>query len=56
LLEPYKEGGSMGFVPDLPAMLEAYYTARGWDMESGKPTKDKLIELGLDDVANDLWN
>jgi len=55
LLEPYKEGGSMGFVPDLPAMLEAYYTARGWDMESGKPTKDKLIELGLDDVAKELW-
>ncbi|MBI5946089.1 MAG: aldehyde ferredoxin oxidoreductase family protein [Chloroflexi bacterium] len=54
LLEPYKEGGAEGFVPDLPAMLEAYYEARGWDKESGKPSKEKLIELGLDDVAGEL--
>ncbi len=50
LLEPYKEGGSAGFVPDLPAMLEAYYEARGWDKETGKPSKAKLIELGLDEM------
>jgi aldehyde:ferredoxin oxidoreductase len=55
LLEPYKEGGAAGFVPDLPAMLDAYYEARGWDKETGKPKIEKLIELGLDDVANDLW-
>ena len=54
-LEPYKEGGAAGFVPDLPAMLEAYYEARGWDKESGKPSKEKLIELGLEDVAKELW-
>ena len=54
LLEPYKEGGSMGFVPDFPAMLEEYYEARGWDLESGKPSKEKLLELGLQDIANDL--
>jgi len=56
LLEPYKEGGAEGFVPDLPAMLNAYYEARGWDKESGKPTQEKLIELGLDDVARDICN
>jgi aldehyde:ferredoxin oxidoreductase len=55
LLEPYKEGGSEGFVPDLEGMLFAYYAARGWDEESGKPSKVKLAELGLNDVAQDLW-
>jgi len=55
LLEPYQEGGSAGFVPDFPAMLEEYYKARGWDLESGKPSKEKLLELGLDDVAKELW-
>jgi len=55
LLEPYQEGGSAGFVPDIQGMLLAYYQARGWDWETGKPKKEKLIELGLDDVVKDLW-
>jgi aldehyde:ferredoxin oxidoreductase len=54
-LEAFQEGGSAGFVPDLPAMLEAYYTARGWDRLTGRPSKDKLISLGLEDAARDLW-
>jgi aldehyde:ferredoxin oxidoreductase len=55
LLVPYQEGGSAGFVPDLPAMLLAYYNARGWDGTTGKPLKKKLMELGLEDIAQDLW-
>ncbi|MCE9647834.1 MAG: aldehyde ferredoxin oxidoreductase family protein [Chloroflexi bacterium] len=55
LLLPHKEGGTMGFVPDLAAMLDAYYEARGWDKESGKPSKGKLLELDLVDIARDLW-
>lgn len=54
-LEPYKEGGAAGFIPDLQAMLEAYYQARGWDWETGKPTREKLVELGLEIVVKDLW-
>ncbi|MDP4029581.1 MAG: aldehyde ferredoxin oxidoreductase C-terminal domain-containing protein, partial [Gallionella sp.] len=56
LLEPYQEGGSAGFVPDFPALLEGYYIARGWNLESGKPSKEKLLELGLQDIAKDLWD
>lgn len=56
LLEPYKDGGAAGFVPDLESMLSAYYKARGWDNETGKPSKEKLLELGLQDIAKDLWN
>lgn len=55
LLEPFPDGGSAGFVPDFEGMLSAYYNARGWDMETGKPLREKLIELGLDDVSKDLW-
>ena len=54
-LEPYKEGGAAGFVPDIQAMLAAYYEARGWDWASGKPTREKLVELGFDEAAKDLW-
>jgi aldehyde:ferredoxin oxidoreductase len=56
LLTPYPDGGSEGFVPDIEAMLIAYYEARGWDKETGKPSREKLSELGMDDVAKDLWN
>jgi aldehyde:ferredoxin oxidoreductase len=55
LLTPLPEGGSGGFVPDLKGMLFTYYQHRGWDDVTGKPTRDKLIELGLEDVAKDLW-
>jgi aldehyde:ferredoxin oxidoreductase len=56
LLTPLAEGGSEGFVPDIDGMLSAYYEARGWDEQTGKPNREKLIELRLDDIANDLWN
>jgi aldehyde:ferredoxin oxidoreductase len=55
LLEPFPDGGSAGFVPDIANMLSAYYEARGWDAETGKPTRERLIELGLEDVVKDLW-
>jgi aldehyde:ferredoxin oxidoreductase len=55
LLEAFPDGGSAGFVPDLEAMLTAYYQARGWDAETGKPSPEKLAELGLDDISKDLW-
>ena len=35
-------------------MRERYYKLRGWDLESGIPTRRKLEELGLKDVADEL--
>ncbi|MBD3354038.1 MAG: hypothetical protein GF364_21330 [Candidatus Lokiarchaeota archaeon] len=35
-------------------LLSAYYKVRGWDPETGIPTKEKLKELGLDFVIPDL--
>jgi len=55
LLTPLPDGGSEGFVPDLENMLIAYYEARGWDKETGRPSREKLFELGMEDVARDLW-
>ena len=31
-----------------------YYAVRGWDIQTGTPTRQKLEELGLKDIANDL--
>jgi len=35
-------------------MLSEYYEESGWDKETGIPTKEKLIELGLGDEAKDI--
>lgn len=35
-------------------MLKDYYRARGWDAETGIPTRQTLEALGLSDVADDL--
>jgi aldehyde:ferredoxin oxidoreductase len=32
-------------------MLDEYYKARGWSRETGIPTKEKLEQLGLGDLA-----
>jgi aldehyde:ferredoxin oxidoreductase len=33
---------------------ETYYRIRGWDEKTGFPTREKLIDLGLDDIAERL--
>lgn len=35
---------------DIEALLDDYYRERGWDIEKGIPTKEKLSELGLEDM------
>ncbi|HHV79357.1 MAG TPA: aldehyde ferredoxin oxidoreductase family protein [Firmicutes bacterium] len=40
-------GPSAGSVVELRPMLEEYYEARGWDIETGIPTPAKLADLGL---------
>ena len=36
-------------IKDYEGMLDEYYEARGWDTETGIPTKEKLMELELDE-------
>jgi aldehyde:ferredoxin oxidoreductase len=42
-------------VEELDALIDGYYQERGWDKETGKPTPEKLKELGLENVSKDLW-
>jgi len=53
LAEPLKEGAAAEKVPPLADLLQEYYAIRGW--EDGKPSRQKLCELGMEDVASDLW-
>ncbi|MFC2021301.1 aldehyde ferredoxin oxidoreductase N-terminal domain-containing protein [Chloroflexota bacterium] len=39
---------------EFSSVLDEYYTMRGWDVVTGIPTRSKLEELGLEDVADDL--
>jgi aldehyde:ferredoxin oxidoreductase len=50
-----EEGSTAGKSPDMGTLLKEYYDFRKWDWNTGKPTMEKLIELGLEDVARDLW-
>jgi aldehyde:ferredoxin oxidoreductase len=54
-LEPLPDGGAEGYQIEFEPMLREYYRIRDWDWDSGKPSKEKLQELGLDFAAEDLW-
>ncbi len=50
-----KEGSTAGIEPNMDLMLKEFYEVSNWDWETGKPAKEKLIELGLTQAAKDLW-
>jgi len=54
LEEPLPDGPAAGLTVDLVPLLDAYYDYRGWDTQTGIPTVEKLRELGLDFVINQL--
>jgi aldehyde:ferredoxin oxidoreductase len=57
LEEPIPEGPSKGMYTDeqtLNKMLDDFYTLKGWEKRTGIPTKEKLIKIGLEDVAKEL--
>lgn len=39
----------------LEDMKSAYYACRGWDIESGAPTSQKLKEMGMGELVEKLW-
>lgn len=56
LMEPLKTGPTKGVrVENLEGMLDEFYEAMGWDLKTGIPSKAKLEELGLADIAEALW-
>ena len=48
LKTPLSNGRARNKILDIDLMLEEYYNFRGWD-ETGKPTKDKLKSLNIED-------
>jgi aldehyde:ferredoxin oxidoreductase len=50
LLEGADVGSHAGKVPDLSVLIPDYYRERGWDA-NGRPTPEKLRELGLDELV-----
>ncbi len=54
LLKGLETGSTAGKVPELEKMLDDYYSTRGWTKD-GIPSKEKLLELGLPELAKELW-
>jgi aldehyde:ferredoxin oxidoreductase len=57
LEEPIKTGPSSGMAITrqmLDDLLDQYYEFRGWDKTTGIPTRERLMQLGLEDIARDM--
>ncbi|MCD1295007.1 aldehyde:ferredoxin oxidoreductase [Methanocella sp. CWC-04] len=52
---PVPYGPTKGSVVHLEGMLDEYYEARGWNKNTGWPTRVKLLSLGLENAARDLY-
>ncbi len=52
--EELPSGASSGTVVKMDAMLDEYYTERGWNLESGIPLEHTLLDLGLEKVSADM--
>lgn len=55
--EPIPDGPGKGAVlsrEEINAFLDKYYELRGWNRKSGIPTKEKLVELGLEEVTEEI--
>ena len=50
IMTAMKSGPTEGSVPNMELMLKEYYEIRGIDAD-GKPTKEKLEELNLGELA-----
>ena len=55
LEEPLPEGPAEGHVNNLEILLNPYYEFRRWDKTTGKPTPEKLRELGLEQVISQIY-
>ncbi len=47
-------GSTKGQVVDLEPLVTDFYKVCGWDVKTGIPTREKLIELGLPEIAEDM--
>ena len=52
---PQNVGPLAGITIDKDTLVREYLAEMDWDLETAKPSKKKLEELGLEDVAEELW-
>jgi aldehyde:ferredoxin oxidoreductase len=52
---PHQAGPLKGIIVDDRTMVKESLMAMEWDLDTAKPTRKKLVELGLDDAAKVLW-
>lgn len=52
---PKTQGARAGITFTHDEVYNEYLALMDWDLETAKPSKRKLLELGLDDIANVLW-
>jgi aldehyde:ferredoxin oxidoreductase len=48
LTTTFESGGSAGISPDFEHLKKSFYKYRDWDLETGKPSNEKLRQRGLD--------
>ena len=53
---PLTAGPTAGFTLDEKTVDREFLTEMDWDLETTKPSRSKLCELGLEDVAQQLGN
>ena len=52
---PQTEGPAAGVTVNVDERVEAYYKQMDWDLKTGKPSRKKLEQLGMKDVADALY-
>jgi aldehyde:ferredoxin oxidoreductase len=52
---PLEKGPLAGVTVDVDTQVREYLEVMDWDVNIAKPSRRKLLELGLDDVADDLY-
>jgi aldehyde:ferredoxin oxidoreductase len=52
---PLQAGPTANVTVDAEGMRVKYFEGMGWDLKTGKPSRERLMASGLEDVAQDLW-
>ena len=51
LRKAYESGPTVGYAPDIDAMLQLYYQVRDWDPITARPNPEKLAALGVEGIG-----
>jgi len=55
VMHPASVGAAAGVEIDFDSLKSSYFAAMRWDIESGNPSPQALIDSGLDKLTGDLW-